>query len=200
MNVRLQHNLVFTAGVHYHGQLIMNNYLLKAYMITNYVESEQVDMAFERLKFFVNEELDSTIFINKECKEECRLYAAAGIKVTTIPNEPVDQIVGVMIFHKLNAIMEGRISVVETELSSTIGDNVVYIHSENELTNDLDIPAWWTTPDLNHSELDVLDSDKVFAIPYSGPNWDDLDLAWPNEEPKETGNIVFADFKQDETK
>jgi hypothetical protein len=200
MNVRLQYTMPFTAGVHYNGQLIMNGYLLRVFMITNVVESELTETAFERLKYFINEEIDSTIFINSGDTKQCQLYADAGIKITTLPNEPVDQIVGVMLFHKLNAIMENRISVIETELSSQLGDNVVYIHSENEITQNIEIPTWWTTPDLLHSELDSGIGATVFAAPYTGPTWKELNLAWNDDEPVETGNIVFADFGKDDTK
>lgn len=201
MNVRLQYAMSFTAGVHYRGRLIMNNYLLRVFMVTNVIESELTDIAFERLKYFINEEMDSTIFINSDEVEQCQLYTDAGIKITTLPNEPVDQIVGVMLFHKLNAIMEDRISVIETELSSQLGDNVVYIHSENEITQNIKIPAWWTTPDLIHSDLEINNESTVFSINNAtGPTWRDLNLAWADEFPMETGNIVFADFSKDETK
>jgi hypothetical protein len=200
MNVRLQYTFPFTAGVYWNDQLIMNGYFLRAYMVTNVTEAELTNTAFERLKYFVNEIIDSTVFMNSVNQEAIERYTAAGISVTTLPNEPVDQIVGVMLFHKLNAIMEGRISMIETEISSHLGDNMVYIHSENEVTTDMVIPDWWTSPDLAHNDLTTGTGDNIFAIPYSGPTWRDLDLAWPNEETKETGNIVFAEFGRDETK
>jgi hypothetical protein len=114
----------------------------------------------------------------------------------------VDQIVGVMLFHKLNAIMEGRISVVEIELSSSIGDHMVYIHNENETTQDINMPGWWTSPDLTHAEIEFNTEDTVLAIhPHHYTVWHELDMAWSDEDtPKETGNIVFADFGRDETK
>ena len=200
MNVRLQYTMPFTAGVHYGSRLIMNRYLLRVFMITNVVESDLTDIAFERLKYFINEEMDSTIFINSADQEQCQLYTNAGIKITTLPNEPVDQIVGVMLFHKLNAIMEDRISVIETELSSHLGDNVVYVHSENEITQNIEISSWWTSPDLVHNDIESCTNDTVFAALHTGTTWRDLNLTWPGDEPTETGNIVFADFGKDDTK
>ena len=201
MNVRLQYTLHFNAGVHYREELIMNGYRLTVYMITNVRESELTTTAFERLKYYVNEEVDSTVFINSEEQEACRLYTAAGIKITTLPKDPVDQIVGLMLFHKLNAVMENRISIVETELSSHLGDNMSYLHSENENTEDIEVPNWWTTPDLTHFELENQDGDQVFSLaPNNYSVWSELGLDWPDEEPTETGNIVFADFGKDDTK
>lgn len=201
MNVRLEYTLHFTAGVHWHNRLIMNGYRLTVYMVTNTVESELTTTAFERLKHFINEYIDSSVFIESSNQEAIRLYTAAGISVTTLPREPVDQIVGVVLFHKLNAIMEGRISVVETELSSHLGDNMIYLHSENETAADLKLPSWCTNPDLTHFELEFHDGDQVFSLyPGNYSRWSELGLGWTDEEPTETGNIVFADFGKDETK
>jgi len=201
MNVRIEHTLHFTAGVHWRGRLIMNGYRLTVYMVTNHREAEVTNVAFERLKHFITEEIDSSVFINIEEQEACRLYTAAGVKITTLPLDPVDQIVGVMLFHKLNAIMESHISVLETELSSQLGDNTVYLHSENETAEDIKMPAWWTTPDLTHFDVDLQDGEQVYTLaPGNYSQWHDLGLAWPGQEPGETGNIVFADFGRDETK
>ena len=198
MNVRLQYTMNFTAGVHYHEQMIMNNYMLKVFMITNTAVAENTTIAFERLKYFIAE-LDSTIFVNSEEQLACQKYVNAGIKITTLPVDPVDQIIGVMLFHKLNAIMEDRIIMVETELSSVLGDSMVYIHSENETADNLVIPEWWMTPDLVHCDTDLIDNDKVLAIHQTGA-WRELDLGWIDTvQPDQTGNIVFADFKRDET-
>ncbi len=198
MNVRLQYTMNFTAGVHYHERMVMNNYMLKVFMITNTTVAENTTIAFERLKYFIAE-LDSTVFVNSEEQLACQRYIDAGIKITTLPVDPVDQIIGVMLFHKLNAIMEDRIIMVETELSSVLGDSMVYIHSENETAENLVMPEWWMTPDLVHCDTDLIDNDKVLAIHQAGA-WRELDLGWIDTvQSDQTGNIVFADFKRDET-
>lgn len=199
MNVRLQYTSHITAGIHYNDQLIMNNYMLKSWMITNTADAEVTNIAFDRMKYFLTD-IDSTVFVNINNTETRERYLRAGIRVTTVPKDPVDQILGVLFYYKLNAIMEGRITVVETELSSGLGDNMVYIHSENEIAKDVDIPDWWTAADPLHCEFDLLDQDKVVTM-HRHNLWRELDLGWPNEPATEpTGNIVFADFKRDETK
>ena len=202
MNVRLQYTIPFTAAVHYQDRLIMNTYQLRTYMVTNTTDAENHNIAFERLKYFITEEMDSTVFVNSEDVDVCKLYLAAGMKITTLPNEPVDQIIGVMLFCKLNAIMEDRITIIEIELSSSLGDNMVYIHGENETTDNLVFPDWWTTVDVVHCDTDLIDSDNVLSLLRSNV-WRELDLGWPetiNEPPTATGNIVFADFGRDDTK
>jgi len=204
VNVRLQYTIPFTAAVHYQDRLIMNNYFLRTYMITNTADAENHNIAFDRLKYFITEEMDSTVFINSACIEACESYLAAGMKITTLPNEPVDQIIGVMLFCKLNAIMEERITIVETELSSTVGDNMVYMHGEHETTDNLVLPDWWTTSDVVHCDSELIDSDNVLSLLKSNV-WKELGLDWPDIQPTDkspnaTGNIVFADFGKDDTK
>lgn len=201
MNIRLEQTLHFTAGVHWRGRLIMNGYKLTVYMITNVRDSDVNNTAFERLQHFINEQIDSSIFINSEEQEAIKLYADAGINITTLPLDPVDQIIGVMLFYKLNAIMEGRMSVIETRVSSHLGDNMIYMHSESETAEDIVYPSWWTAPDLTHFDLEYKDGDQVFTLhPGNYSIWNEIGLGWPDESPPETGNIVFANFGKDETK
>lgn len=201
MNVRLKYDMPFTAGVYYNGSLRMNNYSLRLWMTTNTEKATDHTTSFERIKYFIYSQIDSTIFINSELTEECEAMYQTGLSITTLPGDPVDQLVGIMLYYKLNAITEGRMTIVETELGSTFGDNMVYLHSEHENTLGFVQPAWWTAPDLIHSDLDDQDTDKILAIPQS-THWRDLDLAWVDEPvDKDSGNVVvFANFKQtDET-
>ena len=198
MNVRIAQLLSINAGAWYDGILEMNQYTIKLWMITQTFNSVEQNIAFLRAKHFVYTELENTIFINAE-DSKCTDFVSAGLDITTLPGDPADQLIGIMLFHKLNAIMEGRIGIVEVEISA--GDAVIYLHSENETSEGLLRPDWWSAADLTHNDVALPDSEKVLSIATSTA-WRDLDLAWPDAEPEEpTGNIVvFADFKQlDET-
>ena len=161
--------------------------------------------AFDRLKHFVYSCMESTIFINADETEQHNRFIQAGLDITTLPGEPVDQLIGIMLYHKLNAVMENRMIVFETEISSAAGEYMIYLHSEDEDVVGFVQPEWWTTPDLIHSDIVPVESEKIVSMP-SGTAWRDLEMDWDlaTDEPvaNETGNIVvFADFKQpNETK
>jgi len=202
MNVRLKYDMPFTAGVYYDGTLRMNNYSLKLWMTTNSENPADQNVSFERIKYFLYTQIDSTIFINSKLEDECQQFVQASLNITTMPGDPVDQLVGIMLYYKLNAITEDRMNIVETELSSSYGENMTYLHSEFENTLGYEQPDWWTTADLTHSDFVPVESNKVVSIPQSTA-WRDIDLAWSDAPTFEaSGNIVvFADFKQpDETK
>jgi len=203
MNVRLRYDLPFTAGIYHNGMFCMNNYNFRVWMATVSQDPNDQITAFERLKYFVYTCMESTIFIDAEETEQCNRYVQAGLNITTMPGEPVDQLIGIMLYHKLNAVMESRMIVYETELSSTAGGDMTYLHSEEENTVGYMQPEWWTTTDLIHSVVAPAKLDNVVAIPQATA-WRDLDLAWADEDnstDEGTGNVVvFADFKQtDET-
>jgi hypothetical protein len=191
----------FTAGVYYGEQFRTNNYTLSLWMMTNSHDPQDHEISFERIKHFVYSKMDSTVFINGAEVDQCRRLIDAGLNVTTLPGDPVDQLIGIMLYYKLNAINEERMFVIETELSSQLGSGMVYLHSDNE-NIDLDYhPEWWTTADLVHCEPDLIEPDKVVSM-HQHVAWRDLDLNWP--EPELTKNndntVVFADFGKNETK
>ena len=197
MNVRLRHEMHFTAGVFYGGQTRMNNYTLTLWMTTNCLDASDQNTSFERIKYFVYSELDSTIFINAEYETQCQLLSAAGLNITTMPGEPVDQLIGLMLYYKLNAVTEGRMIIEETEIASTMGENMTYLHASIEQTDIAEQPDWWQAADPIHCDPALIDTDKVLTMPQA-TMWRDLDLAWTHPETvSENGNtVVFADFKK----
>jgi hypothetical protein len=202
MNVRLKYDFPFTAGIYHNGSFYMNNYTLRVLMATVSEDPNDQATAFERLKYFIYTCMESTIFIDAAETEQCNRYVQAGLHITTMPGAPVDQLIGIMLYHKLNAVMENRMIVYETEISSAVGEYMVYLHSEEENTVGYVQPEWWTTTDLIHSEFAPVNSDNVVAIPQATA-WRDLDLSWTDDATGDaTGNVVvFADFKKpDETK
>ena len=196
MNVRIAQLLSFTAGAWYDDALEMNQYTVKLWMITQSENTLEQTIAFSRMKHFVYTQVDSTIFVDS-ANAKAREFVRAGLDVTTMPGDPADQLIGIMLFHKLNAIMEGRIAVVEVEISA--GDAVVYLHGENETSESLEQPNWWHSADLDHSDISN-DPDNVVSL-HPEAAWRDVGLAWPSEETavdRDTGNVVsFADIKND---
>jgi hypothetical protein len=199
MNVRLQKTLHFTAGVWYDNSLQMNNYVARINLFTNSTDPVSQNTAFERLKYFVYYELDSSILLDQGQSEQGSQFVSSGLRITTMPGAPFDQLVGIMLYYKLNAIMEQRLVITDVEISSSMGENLVYLHDEDEDTTDIVKPKWWTTTDLLHSDSDPAPSGKVVAI-NRVKTWRELELDWPVDVTVDPGNIVvFADFKRNDT-
>ena len=190
MNVRIKFPINFTAGIFYRDELQMNNYMVTLSMLTNSLDGKINNIALDRIKYFIYTEIESSIFINSADNERCAKFIDAGLKITTIPDTPVDQLIGIMLYHKLSAITEDRLLIEEIEISSSLGEGLIYVHGEHENVDELSIPDWWKSVDLVHCEPELIDSDEIVTL-ANLTVWRDLDLAWPDEEKEsETGNTV----------
>ena len=202
MNVRLRYTTKLTAGLFFSDQLYMNNYQISLNMVTASEDGDDHNIALDRIKYFLHNQLKSTIFINSDNTEQCRALANAGLKITTLPEEPIDQVIGIMLYCKLNAILEDRLIVPEVEIASELGDNIVYFHDEQEPQGPFETVGWWKESDAVHCDLSLFDNEKVVALHHIGASWRDLGLHWedPIIDLNDDNKVVFADFAKDETK
>lgn len=203
MNVRLRYSTVFTAGIFYADQMRMNNYQVKLHIITNSEEGDDHNIALDRIKYFLHNQLNSTVFINSTDVEQCRAFASAGIKITTLPEEPLDQVIGIMLYCKLNAILEDRMIIDEIEICSELGENIVYLHNSEDAQGPFADTGWWRDSDTVHCDPALFDHEKTVALHHIGAGWRDLGLHWDESVIINIDNdnkVVFADFAKDETK
>ena len=203
MNVRLRYSTVFTAGIFYDDQMRMNNYQVKLHLVTNSEEGDDHNIALDRIKYFLHNQLNSTVFINSAETDQCRAFASAGIKMTTLPEDPLDQVIGIMLYCKLNAILEDRMIIDEIEICSELGENIVYLHNNQDAQGPFADVGWWQQSDAVHCDLTLWDNEKTVALHHIGSSWRDLGLHWDESVIININNdnkVVFADFAKDETK
>lgn len=202
MNVRLQYEVDFTAGFFFNDMLQMNNYSIRLWMMTATTDSESHNIALDRIKYFIGQSLDSGVFINKDNEEQCKLLANAGVKIITLPEEPVDQLVGIMLYCKLNAICEDRMIIGEVEIRSELGGEITYMHGEDEPIGPYDQAGWWNDANLIHYHSKITETENIVSLSTIA-SWRELDLHWPDDEAestKNTGNtIVFGNFGKDDS-
>lgn len=198
MNVRLQYELEFLGGIYFEDQLQVNSYHVNLSLVTQTKDSASINIAMDRLKSFVYGELDSTVFINAAQQERAELMSMMGINITQLPEDPVDQIVGMMLYYKLNAIMEGRIVVTQLDISSSLGDSVWFQHDEEDASGPFSANGWWHEPTVQHDMLpEPNDVDNVVKVI---PNaWIEYGLMWPDTDHVHTAStVVFANFSKNE--
>jgi hypothetical protein len=200
MNVRLQYDTGLLAGIYFEDSLQINSYSVSISFTTQTSDTRAINVAMERLKYFLHGELSNTVFVNQAHREHAEMFYTLGINITTLPEEPVDQIVGMMLYCKLNAIMENRIVVTSLDVSSALGDDIWYSHDEEDSLGPLRQDGWWHKPNLQHNSIDFEDTpENVVRVQNQG--WHELDLAWPEEQTQKTNNtVIYPDFKRNENK
>jgi len=179
MNVRLQYDLEFLGGIYFEEQLQMNQYSVSLNLVTGTADPADTNTAMDRVKAFVFGELEHSVFMNGAQRERAELMHMMGINVTTLPEEPVDQIIGMMLYYKLNAIMEGRMIVRSLDISSTLGDAVWYQHDDEDPPGPFTQDGWWHDSTVKHNTVDFADENVLKVEPNA---WVDYGLLWPNED------------------
>ena len=198
MSVRLQYDIDFMAGIYYGDTLQLNQYSVALNLLTMTTDTEEINIAMNRVKCFIWSELENTVFINQAHAEKAEMMSLLGINVTTLPEEPVDQIIGMMLYYKLNAIMEGNMIITALDVSSELGDSVWYQHDEDDAVGPFARDGWWHRPTCQHSDVDI-ESTEENVVKVSTAGWHEYGLEWPGEHSEENGNtVVFANFQRNE--
>jgi hypothetical protein len=198
MNVRLCKQYEWTSGLVWNGEFLINSYLANVRMITHTMNTDWQNQAYQRINYWMYQVMQDSVLIaqNDDLMEP---YRSTGQRLIVFPEQPVDQLLGMLLFCKLNAVMEDRMQVLELEISSTVGDRMIYLHSQNEDLGPFSAAGWWSDPrprwtdsKYRGSAGNVISIDRV-------PEWKDLDLDWAQHEVSAEAGVVFASFKKDET-
>jgi hypothetical protein len=193
MNVRLRFNTDIRAGIWLSDQFLINNFSINLQLITQSNNPEDHSVCMGRIRT-VLDGLENSVFINQTHTDKIKQLIDCGLRVTAFPHEPIDQIIGVVLYEKLNAVLEGRMCVTDLDICSD-SDNIWFMHSNNEKISAVPDNGWWaeSTPECNVSENNVTGKKVVKLRKLS--SWKHLDLGWQSDQPSETVIINIKDEK-----
>lgn len=201
MNVRLEYDMHWRAAIWFENTLQMNSYSVELAITTNTSNADDHIVSLNRLNHFIYHEMANTVYIHQDNTAQAQALTGAGIKITTLPEEPIDQIIGIALYSKLNAILEERMFINGVTIQSDLGDNVRYLHSERESVGPLSQIGWWQDSSPAHSDFKSTSGKKHVVRLSRNITWQDLELEWSDAEPKETtdnNTVVFAKFSPNE--
>lgn len=199
MSARLSKRFGFYTGVVYEGRFMINHHNLDLKLLTVSDSNDEQNTAYERMKYWIHHVLDDSILI-AEHDPTLTTWLATNSRVVVLPDDPCDQIVGIMLYLKLNAIMENRMVVTDTEVWSTQGDQMSYLHSAGENVGpNLGQDGWWVDPRPTWSTDRPRDHGKVISLDRSS-EWKDYNLNWGSKDDPKQDSVVFADFGRNEDK
>jgi len=179
MNVRLEHQLNFTAGTCLDSKVCMNNYYVKLELITQTVDGVEQNIALDRVRHMLYNQFQDCIFIHEDDTGIIEKLQSTDFSLIVLPEVPVDQIIGLMLFAKLNAVMHDRMYITQLKISSDLGQNLWYLHSEEEELGPFEFPGWWHNNDPNTFEKNKNYS-KIIKLQPS-ITWHEFHLEWEDE-------------------
>ena len=200
MDVRLNLDLNFTAGLWNEDQFYMNNYLVNINLVTNSLEPEDAQVAVERLRWFAHNVLNHSFFVKQDELDRQHQLWANGLNVVVLPEHPTDQIVGMMLYTKLNAITDNKVIITDIQIASSMSDGVRYVFAEDDNYGIFGEDNWWNDKEIIWFDKTILkepiEDGTVKMQPIA--HWQDVDLHWKEETPSGDGNVVVGNFKKDD--
>jgi hypothetical protein len=148
------------------------------------------NIAMDRLKYLVFEVLNSAVFVNSSEAKVIEKYQSAGLRVCTTPDDPYDQIIALLLFHKFNTITEGKLHVTHIQLESELSDGVGFMLEDEILEAAPISPGWWTENNILVSDKISGKKEKIVRL-VKKADWSTLDLDWKEKDSNQS-EIVFS--------
>ena len=197
MNVRLTKTWQWQSGTVQYDTFFINSYSARIQMYTTGMDATEHATAYERMDHWFSEVMQDSVMISVDYAK-LKHYAQTGQRLLVFPEDPVDQLVGIMLCLKLNAITEGRLIITDVDLGSINGADMVYRHNHSEACGPLSSPGWWTDPRPNWASASSRGAPgKVVSLSRT-PEWNTLELDWTSSHDNKQSAVVFADFDRDE--
>lgn len=179
MIAQIDRDFEIQAAVHLQDKFLISTYFFTLGMEVNTESIREQNVAMERIKYFLFDRLEHSVFVQDTETEVIERYQAAGIKVCTVPNEPYDQIISLLLLMKIDAIVEGRLTITDITLSSSLSDGIRFRESFEEASCTLGTAGWWTDPlpSIMNRNKTKNKKDKVVKL-VNKNEWNDINLTW----------------------
>jgi hypothetical protein len=184
MTTRIEKDFNITSAVHFSDKFLINYYNIKISLLVETDNVREQNIAMERLEYFLNEVISHGIFIDSNLQDVIEKYNKAGIRIITLPEEPYDQIIGMIILLKCNSIMENRLVITDLSISSKLSDNVRFCLVTEIAETIFAGDYWWNNIGLNTFDIEKSNSKKVVKL--FDNEWTELGLTWKDKKVAQT--------------
>jgi len=144
MSVRLAKTWYFSALLvsGRYAQPTINTYTVRVEMSATADCNSDHNIAYGRMRYWMQEVMCDAVLLDPEHPQQ-QAWHDTGMRVIVLPEDPVDQLVGIMLYAKLSAITEQRMIIHSVSLSSALDDDVIYHHYEDEFQGPFQTEGWW---------------------------------------------------------
>lgn len=171
-------DFTFLSCVHFENKFITNLYEMSASMSVETDNVHEQNIAIERMNYYLTNYLDDSIFICDKETTAIEKYQNAGIKTCIIPEEPYDQIVGMIILNKCNAIMENRIVIEDIVFGSKLSNLVRFKIDIETAVNEYSGKFWYNDHNLSSEKKKT--KTKIVSL-FGNNTWEELNLTWKSK-------------------
>lgn len=179
MSIRIQKDFTFLSSLHFESKFMVNLYEMNAGMIIETFSQEEQHIALERMNYFLTNVLEGCIFVQDKEQEAIEKYSNAGLQICTVPEEPYDQILGLILVNKCNAIMENKVHLSDIIFGSKLSNLIKFDISSEMAINEYPGKHWWNNSScVTHTKKK---KDKIVKLFDTNNDWEELGLSWPKK-------------------
>jgi hypothetical protein len=201
MTAKIQKGFDLQMGVHFNDEFHINIYDIELYFNVETESITEQNIALDRIKYYLNDCLEDCVVCYQNKDKAIENYINAGIKVCTLPEEPYDQIIGIMLVSKLNAIIEGKLVITDISIGSKMSDGVSFQHALDEDIGPFSENGWWNESNTKINDCKVTGKGKkIVRLTKNSPiiSWEDVYLDWEIKKPYienfNANEVVFIEF------
>ena len=200
MTARIARSFDFQTGTFFSGDYFINAFEVDVQFTVETDSIREQNIALERIKYYIAECLEHSVLIHDSETTAIDKFLDADMKVCTLPEEPYDQIVGIMLLSKLSAIAEGRLVVTDISISSRMSDGVICHHDMDDNLGPFRLSGWWNDTSTKITDYTAKSKGKkIVKLVKPSQEWDELGMHWEEKslivtEVKPSSEVVFAIF------
>lgn len=174
---RIQKEYSFLAGVYFENKINLNLFDINMSMVVDTESFEDQNVANGRLNYFFHDVIEDCMFVNEKNTTIIDKLIDLGSTVCTLPDDPWDQVIGVVMFKKINSILEGRIILTDLLIGSKLGGGVKFDLMDEELTDMCIDKKWYNQPFPNINDVHNQKTGKKVVSLFK-ENWSKVNLNW----------------------
>lgn len=162
---------------------------------TNNIDHQNI--GFERIKFFLRNICQNSVLVSIHNDNFESLKKLTNSRIMTLPDEPSDQLLVVLLFHKINSVIGKYFDCDYIILESFQGENIKYQYDSDYDSSFIDEKIYFTrelrekkSPWWYRNDTTITDSFKDMSIEQEF-TWAELNLSYNRKKKKEIkGKIV----------
>lgn len=183
MSAKISKDFGFRSGIYFGDKFLINDFRITLNLLVQTDSIREQNIAMERIEWFLTQKIDSNLFINSEKTKNIDLFRKAGIDIITLPEDPYDQIIGMVLLLKINSILEKKLSATNIAIESLMSDNVKF-HIDLETAEAvLSDNNWYNNSSTETNDLANNDySSKIVKL--FDNQWTEIGLTWKEKKEK----------------
>jgi len=140
----------FTNAIYLQNKLWPNDTEVSLHMTPVTNNAQEQHLAFDKIKYVFAKTLQNSLFV-QSTEEQYNKFSNLDNCIVDFFDKPIDQIVGICLLSKLNAMTDEFLKINVVEIESWQGENLRFVISENspeyDLLKDCKIEKpWWNNP------------------------------------------------------